>query len=79
MECSLRVSPSSRSSSLVLSLGDIEASTELIGDSPETSLKAFVRRMAILLDTNSENHKGGPNGYFETDAEAWMVSAFGRL
>lgn len=77
MECSLSLTPTSRSSALVLSFGDVEASTDLVGDSPETSLKAYVGRMSILLNGDTENlRQGGPTGYFETDAETWMVSIF---
>lgn len=77
MECALSLTPTTRSSSLVLSFGDVEASTDLVGDSPETSLKAYIGRMSVLLNGDSENiRQGGSAGYFETDAESWMVSTF---
>lgn len=59
---------------MVLSLGDVTVSTDLVGASQETVLNALVSELAVLLHDDEPAFPAENMGLIpETDAEYWMV------
>lgn len=73
IECAFRMTPPSRPSALVLSLGDVTVSTDLVGGSKETTLNTSVSDLSILLNDDVRTLQNNAGMDTETDAEYWMV------
>ena len=72
--CALRLTPPSRPSAVVLSLGDVSVATDLVGETQETALNVSVTDLAVLLNDNKADFPPGTLCLGpETDIEYWTV------
>lgn len=75
LQSSVRITPQSRQSALVLSLADVSASTDIVGDCPESQVKLTGDGVSIYLidDCDNVSYGDGTKAAVRTDADLWMV------
>ena len=67
------MTPQSRLSALVLSLADINTSTDIIGNSPETQVNVAGAGMSVYLIDDCESLSQNKTS-IQSDGELWTVS-----
>lgn len=73
-ECAVQVTPPSQPGALVVSLGDVSLSTELVSGSTDMILDGSIVEMTVLLIDDLHNVPSPVMPRPTTDAEYWMVN-----